>query len=264
MSGNGKKGLWIALAISIFVLIVFGAAIFIFAPSKSAQATPLDLSGKAQAKAENPSDYLQGEPGVTGDLTVSPPPSESGTTPSATGQTTTTNSSGDIIILYGDNTKTNQTSSSPAQGQAAATGATSQPAQSTKTTQTVVTPPPVTPPPVTPPPVTPTKTTTTSTPQKQATEKPIAKPSVKPAATSATSGGYFIQAGSFRTKSTADSLLSDLQKKNLQGKVSVKDIDGVSYYQVKVGPFSTRDEAKQSLKAVLAVPGVSAQAFITQ
>jgi len=254
MSGNGKKGLWIALAISIFVLIVFGAAIFIFAPSKSAQATPLDLSGKAQAKAENPSDYLQGEPGVTGDLTVSPPPSESGTTPSATGQTTTTNSSGDIIILYGDNTKTNQTSSSPAQGQAAATGATSQPAQSTKTTQTVVTPPPVTP----------TKTTTTSTPQKQATEKPIAKPSVKPAATSATSGGYFIQAGSFRTKSTADSLLSDLQKKNLQGKVSVKDIDGVSYYQVKVGPFSTRDEAKQSLKAVLAVPGVSAQAFITQ
>ena len=254
MSGNGKKGLWIALAISIFVLIVFGAAIFIFAPSKSAQATPLDLSGKAQAKAENPSDYLQGEPGVTGDLTVSPPPSESGTTPSATGQTTTTNSSGDIIILYGDNTKANQTSSSPSQSQTATTQPISQPAQSAKTTQTVVTPPPVTP----------TKTTTTSTPQKQATEKPIAKPSVKPAATSATSGGYFIQAGSFRTKSTADSLLSDLQKKNLQGKVSVKDIDGVSYYQVKVGPFSTRDEAKQSLKAVLAVPGVSAQAFITQ
>ncbi|HOV93733.1 MAG TPA: SPOR domain-containing protein [Spirochaetales bacterium] len=259
MSENGKKGLWIALAISIFTLIVFGAALFIFAPSKSAQATPLDLSGKAQAKAENPSDYLQGEPGVTGDLTVSPPPSESSTTPSATRQTTTTNSSGDIIILYGDNTKTNQTSSSPTQGQAAATGATSQPAQSTKTTQTVVTPPPAT-----PPSVTPTKTTTTSTTEKQATEKPIAKPSVKPAATSATSGGYFIQAGSFRTKSTADSLLSDLQKKNLQGKVSVKDIDGVSYYQVKVGPFSTRDEAKQSLKAVLAVPGVSAQAFITQ
>lgn len=254
MSGNGKKGLWIALAISIFVLIVFGAALFIFAPSKSAQATPLDLSGKAEAKAENPSDYLQGEPGVTSDLTVSPPVSESSTAPSATGQTTTTNSSGDIIILYGDNTKANQTSSSPSQSQTATTQPISQPAQSAKTTQTVVTPPTVTSP----------KPITTSTPQEQATEKAAAKPKVKPAPTSATSGGYFIQAGSFRTKSTADSLLSDLQKKNFQGKVSVKDIDGVSYYQVKVGPFSTRDEAKQSLKAVLAVPGVSAQAFITQ
>jgi DedD protein len=280
MSGNGKKGLWVALAISVFVLVVLGAAFFLFAPSKSTQATPLDLSGKAAAKAENPSDFLQGQPGTTGDLTVQAPSSELSTSQPSGVQTTTTNSSGDIIILYGDNTKSGQSGQSGQSGSSAVSaplGKSESSQTAEQPAQTIVTPP---------------KTTTTSqnsAPAPAAT-KPVAKPAAKPAASpsgassapasaqpaaptpkttavaqpSSGAGSYFIQAGSFRTKSTADSLLSDLQKRNLSGKVAIKDIDGVSYYQVKVGPYATREEAKKSLPSVVAVPGVSPQAFVTQ
>jgi len=261
MSGNGKKGLWLALAISVFVLVVLGAAFFLFAPSKSAQTAPFDMKGKAEAKTENPSDYLEGQQGITGD------------TPAT--QTTTTNASGDIIILYGDQPS----------GQASGTQQTGAPAS--RTTQ--VAPPSATPSPSagqtssvgqsassganaqSPAVVSPPKTTTT-VPQ-------TAKPAPKPAATTATtaapkstppkesapsSGSYWIQAGSFRTKSGADSLMGELQKKNIQAKISVKDIDGKSYYQVKVGPYASREDAKKWLKTVVAVPGVSSEAFVTQ
>ncbi|MCE5257066.1 MAG: SPOR domain-containing protein [Spirochaetaceae bacterium] len=232
MSGNGKKGLWLVLAISIFVLIVLGAAFFLFAPSRSAQATPFDIKGKAEPKPENPSDYLAGQPGMTSEAPAT--------------QTTSTNSSGDIIILYGD-----QSGSQPA----TPTTRTSTPSSSTQS-PAIVSPP------------------TTAT-----TVQPAAKPAAKPATTTTTvakpktttsqavkpaSGNYWIQAGSFRTKSGADSLLSEFQKKNISATISIRDIDGKSYYQVRVGPYTSREDAKKWLSTAKSVPGASAEAFITQ
>lgn len=262
MSGNGKKGLWLALAISVFVVVVLGAAFFLFAPSKSAQTSPFDMKGKAEAKAENPSDYLEGQQGITGD------------TPAT--QTTTTNASGDIIILYGDQSASGgqtsgaQQTATPAPKTTQVTSPSATPSLSTQQTSStgqssssgvktqspaVVSPPKTT---TTAPEAAktaPKTTTTTATAAPKATPPQESKPS---------SGSYWIQAGSFRTKSGADSLMGELQKKNIQAKISVKDIDGKSYYQVKAGPYASREDAKKWLKTVVAVPGVSPEAFVTQ
>jgi len=43
----------------------------------------------------------------------------------------------------------------------------------------------------------------------------------------------------------------------------MKEIGGRNYYQVKVGPYASSDEAKKWLSTVKAVRGASQDAFVT-
>lgn len=240
MPVNTKKFLWLALAVSVFALVVLGAAFLLFAPSKTAAEPPFDLKGKAEPKQENPQDYL-----------ANPPPVQDS---SSAGKT------GDIIIVYGNNPETTTTVGSTAAQQGTGGDATK---QKSATTTVVVVPPATTPKAVQPSPVQPSpKPAAPAT----STIKPAPKTSattVVPAAKSAP-GDFWIQAGSFRTKSSADSLKDAFREKGIVAAIAVKDINGKSYYQVKVGPYPSRDEAKKWLLTVKSVPGASAEAFITQ
>lgn len=82
MPENSRKFLWLAAAVSLFALVVIGAAFFLFAPGKSAVQVPFDLKGKAEPRQESPQDYLADAP--------------------AAPVTTQTTSAGDIIIVYGN------------------------------------------------------------------------------------------------------------------------------------------------------------------
>lgn len=154
------------------------------------------------------------------------------------GMVTTQTTSGDIIIVYGNNPESTE-------------APTVVPAPAPTT---IVAPTPTT---------TLPKPVTTTTVPKPVTTTTIKK-AVAPAAPAVTTSNFWIQAGSFKVRESADSLKASFAQKGLIAAITVKDIDGKSYYQVKVGPYTSRDEAKKWLTTVRAVPGSSQEAFVTQ
>ncbi len=240
---NSRKFLWLAAAVSLFVLIVVGAAFLIFSPGKSASKEPFDLGGKTEERQENPQDYLANAP----------------SDPS----TTQTTSSGDIIIVYGND----QNGAAPTQAPSA------QPATTTIYVEPAA-------PAAALAPTTPTTVKPASAAQAVPAAKPAAAPASKvttttkapaakapvtkaaPASQPAT-GDYWIQAGSFSVKNNADALKSTMAGSSLPAVITVKDIDGKSRYIVKVGPYPTRAEATKWLPKVKSVKGAE-QSWITQ
>jgi cell division protein FtsN len=245
---NSKKLLWLAAAVSIFILVVVGAAFLIFSPGKSASQGPLDLSGKAEERQENPQDFLADAP----------------TDPS----TTQTTSSGDIIIVYGND----QSGAVPAPTQEAKPATTTiymEPAKTVPAPQTSQ--------------ASPAPQTTPTTIKPAATAAKLVAPAVKPAAapvakvTTTTkapaaktapapqpvTGDYWIQAGSFSVRDNANALKSTMAGNSLPAVITVKDIDGKSRYIVRVGPYPTRAEATKWLPKVKSVKGAE-QSWITQ
>jgi len=104
-----------------------------------------------------------------------------------------------------------------------------------------------------------TPNTTTAT---KAPATPTRSPTPKPSEQSA-SAEYWIQVGSFTQKATADGLRSEFTNRGMTAIISQKEIGGRTYYQVKVGPYATSQEAKQWLATVKSVKGASQDAFIT-
>lgn len=242
MSDKTKKIVWLSVGISFFLLIVAGAAFLLFRPSPATSATPFSLTGAAEPKAQAPQDYVAN-------------------LPAPTMETTTTTKSGDIIIVYGNGDATTTTIQTVVPPSATNTSA----APQAPVTTTIV---------VTPPEPKPARTTTTTVAKPKATTTTVKQPPAaapapsKPAAATAiekpASSDYWIQAGSFSSKATADKLKEAFQERGMVATITVKDINGKSYYQVKVGPYPSRDEAKKWVQTVKSVPGASAEAFITQ
>lgn len=101
---------------------------------------------------------------------------------------------------------------------------------------------------------------------KPAASTPAPSPTPAPAAakTSATSGAeYWIQVGSFSEKATADKLRGEFESRGMTSIIATKVVGGRNYYQVKVGPYASSDEAKKWIGTVKSVPGSSQDAFIT-
>jgi len=237
MSDKTKKIVWLSVGISFFLLVVAGAAFLLFLPSPTNSATPFSLTGKSEPKSKTPQDYVAN-------------------LPVSTMETTTTTKSGDIIIVYGNGDSTTTTIQAPV--------------PSSKPNTTSTQPAPVTTTIVVAPPAPKSIVTTTTTVVKQQQASPPTSTTAKTTATTATtaakpvSSDYWIQAGSFSSKATADKLKEAFQERGMVAAITVKDINGKSYYQVKVGPYPSRDEAKKWIQTVKSVPGASAEAFVTQ
>jgi cell division protein FtsN len=244
MSEQSRKVLWLALGVSFFALIVVLAAFFLFSPRKGDAGAPFSINGKTEARQENPSDYLADAPQDS--------------------LTTQTTSAGDIIIVYGNEPpnpeNTQSSSSSPTTIVVSPSTKSISPASST---------PAASAPAVSAKPASPTTTTlpkpTSTTVAKPAATKPAAAAPVAPAATKSApaSGDYWIQAGSFSVKSNAEALKSLFEQKNLPVAIQVKEVDGKSRYNVRVGPYPSRAEASKWLSAAKSVKGAE-QSWITQ
>ena len=66
---------------------------------------------------------------------------------------------------------------------------------------------------------------------------------------------YWVQAGSFSTRERADGVKSTLGTKGLSAIVTNQDINGNTYYRVRVGPYSSQNEADYWLAMIKSIDG---------
>jgi DedD protein len=91
--------------------------------------------------------------------------------------------------------------------------------------------------------------------------KPAPKPAAapKPAVTQRPApkpeGAYWVQIGSYSKKSGADKVKANLSERGLVSVIFDSEVQGVTYYRVRVGPYVSRTEADYWLKLVKAIDG---------
>jgi len=263
MSAENKKLLWISVVVCVFVLVVALAALFFFAPSGSGGTAPATAGNIAAPKASDPQDFLN-----------APPPSTDLYEPRTP--------EGDVIVIYGDKPSTLPTDTRTA---IPGTASGEYPFETAPGLSTPTTAAPGT---VLAPSASysgntgsaaygagtstaaKTQASTNATAAKPAAaakpKAPVAKPAVaKPAAKPVLVkvDEYWIQAASFASRGRADELKSALAKKGLAALIAVKDIDGKSWYRVRIGPYSAKNEADGWMARIKAVPGCS-EAYIAK
>lgn len=58
---------------------------------------------------------------------------------------------------------------------------------------------------------------------------------------------YWIQAGSFKSRSGAENAKKILAKEGLTSRITIKTIDSTDYYRVRIGPYTRKEEAAKFL-----------------
>ena len=58
---------------------------------------------------------------------------------------------------------------------------------------------------------------------------------------------YWIQTGSYTSRSRADRIKEQLDELGLSGRILSKGVEGTQYYRVRIGPYSERAEADKFL-----------------
>ncbi len=58
---------------------------------------------------------------------------------------------------------------------------------------------------------------------------------------------YWIQAGSYKSRTSAESARDTLSGEGLTSRITIKTIGGVDYYRVRIGPYSKKAEAEKFL-----------------
>lgn len=257
MSDRSKKIIWIAVAVSGFALVVFLTAFILFPPNEMSQSKPFDLTGRSPSKPLSPNDF-SAFPSIvvqsSGENSQVPD-----NTQADTGNTSKSTSSVVVVPAPSVNQKTEnaKTQTSIAESNKSSTASKTSPAsvQPSEKSSSAPTPAPSSSP----------KTTTakpSSSPTNPGTVKNSSNPP-SPPKTSAPTSEYWIQVGSFSEKGTADKLHNEFVSRGMSAIVAMKEIGGRTYYQVKVGPYASSDEAKKWLLTVKAVRGASQDAFVT-
>ena len=259
-----KKILWIVVAVSVFVLIIFGTALFLYAPSRSngsslQQAASVAPSAKTDGSQTqiDPDSWVR-EPGKKPGLDTGKTPAAgdinltivngdnagakygtmdvSGLTSNASDQAPVDQTATQPQGIPGqDNTKTSSqtttvttATASTTTGKGVKTGATA--VTTTKNTNTTVTR------------IAAKPETTKQAPAKAAVKKTVAGPE------------YWIQTGSFTNKLNAEKARDSLAARYLNAEIFTKDTAGNTNYRVRVGPYKTKAEADYWLGTVKGMP----------
>ena len=247
MSDRSKKLLWIAVAVSGFALIVLLAVFIIFPPNQLSESKPFDLTGRSPAKEVSPNDF-SAFPSIV--IQSSEGEGQASST-SKDEKTEPQKPQSNVIIVPAPSSsqKTVETPSKPIESQSQKTAVapkTSQPSQASQT-----------------PAQSSAKTSSATTPSASSTQK-TTQPTPSPAPkTDSSSTEYWIQVGSFSQQDTAEKLRSEYISRGMTAIIAQKDVGGKTYYQVKVGPYASSDEAKKWLLTVKSVKGASQDAFVT-
>ena len=99
-------------------------------------------------------------------------------------------------------------------------------------------------------------------PAAKETVKPAAKPAVEQ---SNTYNNYWVQTGAFSTKIRAEGAKESLASKGITSIIDNRDIDGKTWYRVRVGPYMSETEANYWLALVKSIDGFSdSQVRLTQ
>jgi|DewCreStandDraft_4_1066084.scaffolds.fasta_scaffold00233_117 cell division protein FtsN len=255
MSDRSKKILWIAVAVCGFSLVVLLAVFLVFRPTSETEMRPFDITGRSPAKPAFPNDFsvfpsvvVKSTPPTadtqnTGSSGTSASagtalPSQTAGTPSAS--STTSSKTGTSVVIVP--APSSEPSKEPGSSQPAAAAKTSVPAPSSPAPSSVPAP-------------------KATTPKPETTTKPAAP--ATPSASPVISSEYWIQVGSFSSRAVAEKLREEFTSRGMTSVISEKVIGGKTYHQVKVGPYPSMEEARKWLATVKAVPGSSADAFVT-
>jgi len=82
-------------------------------------------------------------------------------------------------------------------------------------------------------------------PEKQAEPKQVRVPE------------YWIQTGSYTSKTRAEQVKADLMEKGVASLITSKSIDNTTYFRVRIGPYSTKGEAEKFLSWIQSINGFS-------
>ncbi len=220
-----KKVLWTVISIAIVLVAASGIAVALFMPPAGAESAPASIAGAAAPRAVSPDAYVR---------QVEPAPIPSAAEPATGGDS--------IIIIYGDKPASDALASAGAAPSAAATTAPSAPSASAYTPA-----PPA-----------------AAKPSVSAAAPSAAKPSAKPSLPkSVTQTEYWIQAGSFTSRSRAEDLQRDIAAKGLSSIISLSEVDGRSWYRVRIGPYTAKSEADSWLIKIRALPDCD-EAYVSQ
>ena len=97
---------------------------------------------------------------------------------------------------------------------------------------------------------------------KETTKPPAAKPAAEQ---SKTYNNYWVQTGAFSTKIRAEGAKDSLASKGITSIIDNRDIDGKTWYRVRVGPYMSETEANYWLALVKSIDGFSeSQVRLTQ
>jgi DedD protein len=95
-------------------------------------------------------------------------------------------------------------------------------------------------------------------PARSAPEKPAVKPTVKPAAKPAavkTYNDYWVQTGAFTAKVRAEGVKETLSSKGITSIIENREMEGKTWYRVRVGPYTSENEANYWLALVKSIDG---------
>lgn len=223
-----RKVLWTVLSVVIVLVVAMGIALALAYPRGSSAGAPASVAAVAPPRSPSPEAYVRA---------IEPAPVP--TPAPATGS--------DIIIVYGDKpaastlpgSEDDSTTPVPAAGLTQATQKPYTPAASS-----------------------PTKPAAAVGQTTKAVAKPTAAQAApKPAAR--TVSEYWIQAAAFTSRSRADDLQRELAAKGLSTLITIKDIDGTTWYRVRIGPYLSEAEAKGWLGKIKVLAGCG-EAYVSK
>lgn len=221
-----KKVLWTVLCVVLVLVVASGIALALAFPRGTSPGAPATIAAVAPPRTSSPEEYMR---------VLEPVPM-----PIPANETSATASS-DIVIVYGEKPAADTIPSIPvptSSAPAAAKPYTPAPSSSPK--------------PTTKPAAAQSTTAPATAKAKPATQ---AKPKIV--------DEYWIQAAAFTSRSRADDLQRDLASKGLSTLITVKDIDGVTWYRVRIGPYGTEREAKGWRDKIRVVAGCS-EAYVSK
>ncbi|HCC38141.1 MAG TPA: hypothetical protein DEQ14_11320, partial [Treponema sp.] len=94
-------------------------------------------------------------------------------------------------------------------------------------------------------------------PPPQAAPKPVerAKPASQPAPAPRTYNDYWVQTGAFSAKTNAENVKETLSGKGITSIIENREVDGKTWYRVRVGPYTSETEANYWLALVKNIDG---------
>ena len=204
-AADTQRILWAVVAVSLLVIIVLAGGLYFLRP-RGAEATEVSMAD-ADESTFDPFEYVRSDQETPG-------------------LQETTESPRQVTLVVGD-----------VQSQASGESPTTSRASTPQTSQTVPTPAVVTPATVTRSPA-----SVSQAPVPAATP---ATPAPAPAPAPRATGDfqYWIQVGSFSSRSRADDLHGLLADLGYAGRITTHDTDGVTMHRVRIGPIGSRPEA---------------------
>lgn len=223
-----QKVVWIIFSVALFVLVVVGVGLIWFFPQEG-MGTEMASAGEGGGQSDSEEEFDPIEwvktSGEYPDFTPAEEESEEG--------------SQDFVIVYGEDEEKDTSPESretPAAGLSGKEGGRLPSPEESGGTAAV-------------------EETSPAVSVKPAEKKPA--PAVKqPApAKEVTVAEYWIQAGSYKSKTRAADVKTALSEKGVESRLTTKDIDGVTYYRVRIGPYKEQGEAEKFLSWVKDMQG---------